>query len=34
MEPAMRGLYLRKPYSVRFAPDDKEREDRGWRVVC
>ena len=30
----MRGLNLSRLYSVRFAPDDKERKDRVWRVLC
>ena len=30
----MRSLNLSKLYSVRFAPDDKERKDRVWRVLC
>src|SRR5260370_331125 len=30
----MRGLNVSKLYSVRFAPEDKERKDRVWRVLC
>jgi SAM-dependent methyltransferase len=30
----MRGLNLSRLYSVRFAPSDKERKDRVWRVLC
>jgi SAM-dependent methyltransferase len=30
----MRDLNLSKLYSVRFAPDDKERKARVWRVLC
>jgi hypothetical protein len=30
----MRGLNLSRLRSVRFAPDDKERKARVWRVLC